>query len=213
MAVITMVVSLACQSRPPSLPSAAPSAGIRPGTSVLFRFDTSTPGPVSEPFRVLSGSWTIESDPSAPTPPNVLCGKAAANAPAEITVPAPAFADLTYAVAFRLSGSGAGSIGLVFRRQNANSFYLVQAVPVSRSVVIGLQVGDLRRELNSALIPFPLGGWQEFSAQARGSNLSAFLNGQQVAQATDPTNSSGSIGLWIAAGGAACFDTVQATGL
>lgn len=195
-------------------PAPLPSpTGVRPGTSVAYGFDTEGIGPIGAPFSVLAGAWRIQAQAGAPSPPAALCHPAPASTAAAMSLPSPAYADLTLSVSIEPLAAGAGTAGLRLRVQSNGEAYLIVANAGNGSVSIGIERGTRFTPLVRQAAPVQTGQWQELSAQARGTALTAFLNGRRVAQVSDSRFARGGIGLWAGVGAAVCFDNLMATGL
>ena len=97
-------------------------------------------------------------------------------------------------------------VGLVARAQNTSNYYFLALGSTGR-VDIGKRVSGGNSVLASGVASVPIGTWATLRLEANGASLRAFVNGTQVASATDATFGAGRIGL-VASFASAAFDDV-----
>jgi len=200
---LILVIS-ACEGRPVVIyQSAAPNA-----SAASWSFDSDAAGTIPTGAEVFSGSWSVRAEPDAPSKPNALCQTGNAEFPA-IALSANVYADLTVTVRFKpISGGVDQAAGIIFRVQDKDDYYILRANALEANVNLYKYAGGRRSGIKEGSARVASGQWQELRVQVSGDRMRGFLNGQQVAEATDSAYRAGRIGLWTKADSLTCFDDV-----
>ncbi|HVC30922.1 MAG TPA: hypothetical protein VND24_07025 [Steroidobacteraceae bacterium] len=209
--VAAVLFASACRGAGGQQTSRTATPAVPPGTSVGFGFDAATAGPAAGRYAVTGTLWALRPEAGAPSAPNAVCRVSPNASDATLLVASPNYADLTDSVS--LKPLEAGGSGLIVRARDARDYYLVAADAAAGTISIEVARNGTLHTLSRVDAPVQPNTWQELSAQVRGTEITAFLDGRGLAHAHDTAFASGGIGLWSAPGASACFDNLMATGL
>ncbi|MCA1813570.1 MAG: hypothetical protein LC624_06425 [Halobacteriales archaeon] len=174
---------------------APPPAGAG-GVRVLASFDRAPPGPLGS-WDARGGTWSVEANGSAPSPPNLVLGQPPAGEPGVLLVPGQSYADVDVSV--NVSGPG----GVAFRFSNG-SYVGVVYDPATHTLTVGHRAPG--SSVLDGRIDWPVSGaWVTVSAHVRGTRATIFLGAAQALVADVPAGE-GQAGMLVAAQGAARFD-------
>ncbi len=173
-------------------------------------------GPPPPEFVVVLGNWQVETESTAPSPPNALRQKGAfavGDFPRAL-VKDLTFADLTMQVRCRMeSGNTDQACGLVLRAQDGCNYYVARANAKEGNTRFYLSVNGRRTQIGpTAATPLVPGTWYTLKVIAKGSDLTISLDGAQVVAFKDTTFARGKIGLWTKADSVTAFDALEASG-
>jgi hypothetical protein len=181
------------------------------GQTEEWNFDKDAIGKPPDGAEVFSGAWAVRAESDAPSAPNALCQTATADFPA-LALSGKVYTDLELSARFKpTAGKDDQAAGLIFRVQDANNYYILRANALEDNVILFCYASGSRSTLKTGSARVPSGQWQELRAEANGSRLRGFLNGQLVVEATDETFKAGRVGLWTKADSVTCFDDVKVT--
>jgi hypothetical protein len=161
------------------------------------------------------GKWAIVSDPSAPSPPNVL---------AKISVPrsgsdysllgisdSPTVGNARVSVMFKLisNATNDASAGLVIRLQDSSHYFVLMADSYnSRFSFCRADTGKiLCTEDKNADIA--IGQWHNITADVSTQGVAGYLDGTLLLQRYDAHYQDGQIGLWTKGDSQVYFDNLQ----
>jgi hypothetical protein len=178
-----------------------------------WSFDEAAAGSLPSDFISILGNWAAESDPTAPSAPNVLRQTGAfknADFP-RVIVKSLTFTDLTVRVRCRSeTGEIDRACGIVFRAKDSDNYYLTRANALEDNVRLYHVVNGDRQEFASADLAVTAGQWHTLEVTARGTKLGVAWDGRPVLDAIDATFTNGKIGLWTKADSVTAFDDLEA---
>jgi len=156
------------------------------------------------------GSWKVTSDPSAPTPPNVLgLSTQADNKTFNLAIAdKTAFKDVDLRVRIRAdSGEKDQGGGLIWRCRDENNYYICRVNPLEDNYRLYRVVGGKREQLASADVKAEAGRWYGVRVVMSGDRMVCYFDGEKVLEAKDGTfKDAGKIGLWTKADASSSFD-------
>jgi len=175
-----------------------------------WTFDQDTVGALPAGFRPILGTWVVQPDPTAPSPPNVLAQTAQFRAglhfPRCLTQGVRA-ADLIAEVAFKpIAGENDQAGGLMFRVQDPDTYYVFRANLLDDLALFKSSEG-VRRALGRFQARDE--GWQRLKVEARGREIRCHWNDRLVIETEDPSVAEGGIGLWTIADSVSAFDDLS----
>jgi len=181
------------------------------GAQQRWDFDAIPDGGLPDGVEVVSGSWGVQPQADAPSPPKALCQSANARWPV-LLLSNDVYTDLDLSVRFKpISGREDQAGGLVFRAQDGGTYLLTRANALEDNVRLYTMRDDNRREIAGENRPVASGVWHELAVEVRGDRIRVRYDGEWVIDHQDPTFSAGRIGLWTKADSVTCFDDVVAT--
>ena len=204
-----MVFLTGCVGRVGAAPRYAPSDQSLPaGTQQRWDFDAIADGELPAGAEVVSGSWGVQPQSDAPSPPRVLCQSANARWPV-LLLSSDVYADLDLSVRFKpISGREDQAGGLVFRAQDGANYLITRANALENNVRLYTMRNDNRTEIAGANRPVVSGVWHELAVEVRGDHIRVRYDGEWVIDHRDATFTAGRIGLWTKADSVTCFDDV-----
>ncbi len=129
-------------------------------------------------------------------PSGELVYPAAADAPA----------DFDARVWVRTRVGGEESLGLAFRWQDAEHYYLARLNSRMNNVRLYRRAAAQWYLLDSRDLPVPVDRWHELDIRAQGTRLVVGLAGDLLLEAEDAAYAQGSLALWADPGSSGCFD-------
>jgi MFS family permease len=201
-----------CVGRLGGRPRYTPGDQSRPaGAQQRWDFDTIADGELPDGVEVVSGSWGVQPQPDAPSPPRVLCQSANARWPV-LLLSSDVYADLDLSVRFKpISGREDQAGGLVFRAQDGGTYFITRANALENNVRLYTMRNDNRTEIAGANRQVASGVWHELAVEVRGDHLRVRYDGEWVIDHQDSSYTAGRIGLWTKADSVTCFDNVVVT--
>jgi Domain of Unknown Function (DUF1080) len=211
-AIVLMVILSGCVGRVGAAPRYAPSDQSLPaGAQQRWDFDAIADGELPVGVEVVSGSWGVQPQPDAPSPPRVLCQSANSRWPV-LLLSNDVYTDLDLSVQFKpISGREDQAGGLVFRAQDGGTYFLTRANALENNVRLYTMRSDNRSEIAGANRQVASGVWHELAVEVRGEHIRVRYDGEWVIDHQDPSFSAGRIGLWTKSDSVTCFDDVVAT--
>jgi hypothetical protein len=184
---------------------------VTPGDVTEWAFDADPVGGLPPGVEVYDGSWSVQAEADAPSPPHVLRQSGTATFPA-LCLGDKLYADLDMTVRFKpVSGKTDQAAGIVFRVQDRHNYYILRANALEDNVNLYVFAGGKRSQIRGASAKVAAGQWHELRVEAVGDRLKGYLNGQLLVEATDATFAAGKVGLWTKADSVTCFDDVRVT--
>ena len=184
-----------------------------PARTYRWSFDDAAAGALPADYISVLGDWTVASEPTAPSPPNVLRQTGAYKNPdfPRVLVKGLTFTDLTLRVRCRPEkGDIDRACGLMFRATDSDNYYLTRANALEDNVRLYRVVNGDRKEFAGADLKVTSGEWHTLEVTAQGNKLEVSWDGRMVIQASDTTFAKGKVGLWTKADSVTAFDDLEA---
>jgi len=192
------------------------------GQQLVYNFDSDAVGQMPAKFhsaRTGQGSeskWTVMSDPSAPSKPNVVAQTSTDTTDYRfplLIADEGSFRDLDISVKFKaVGGSVDRAGGLVFRLKDANNYYIVRANALEDNYRLYHVVNGRRVQFAGANFKVSSGTWHELRVEAAGNKFICYYDGAKKIEATDDTfKDAGKVGLWTKADSVTYFDDLKIT--
>lgn len=171
------------------------------------------------------GTWKIQTDPSAPSPRNVLAqtdDDATSYRFPVCVIDGVAATDLDLSVRFKpISGSVDQAAGLVWRYRDKDNYYIVRANALENNVVLYKVENGKRIDLDpkgAGLFAYgkkarvPSGAWSTLRVVAKGPLFETYLNNDKLFDVEDSTFAGpGQVGVWTKADSVTYFDDLKAS--
>ena len=177
-----------------------------------INFDDATPGaPPSGWAATKTGKgepkWTIETDDTAPSKPNVLKQSGEATYPICLKNDSK-LQDGFVEVKFKaVSGKEDQAAGLIWRAKDADNYYVARANALEDNVTIYHTVNGKRTEKKRLKTKVTPGEWHRLRVDFRGNQYDVTLDGKPALQWQDDTfKDAGTVGLWTKADSVTLFD-------
>ncbi len=195
------------EPNPQSIPQVDPRT--RPTAVAHWTFDADRTGSAPQGAEALSGTWTVQGAPDAPTQPNALC-QTGTTGSSVIALANTVYTDAVLTARFKpASGEPSPTGGLAFRVQDAKNYYQALVDPRDGKVSLQKYVNGQSSTIKQGQAQIQPDQWQELRAELVGNRLRIFLNGQSVIEVSDGTFKNGMAGLGAPAGSAICFDDAE----
>ncbi len=151
--------------------------------------------------------WTVESDASAPSKPNVLKQSGAGTFPWCVRLKT-SIEDGFVEVKFKaLAGTEDRAGGVVWRWKDADNYYVARANALENNVSLYYTEAGRRRTLKYADAPVPANTWHTLRVEFSGRRIRVALNGKTYIQLDDNHISGpGAVGMWTKADSVTAFD-------
>jgi hypothetical protein len=154
--------------------------------------------------------WSIESDPSAASKPNVLKQSGIGDFPWAVKKDTK-LADGYVEVKFKaLSGKRDQAGGVVWRWKDGDNYYVARANALENNVSLYYTEKGKRNTLKYVDAPVALNAWHVLRVEFRDKRIRVLLNGKQYIFMEDARISGdGAVGLWTKADSVTLFDDFQ----
>jgi hypothetical protein len=151
--------------------------------------------------------WTVEADPTAPSPPNVLRQSGSGTYP-WCVLKSTSFANGFVEVKLKpISGREDQAGGLVWRRTGADRYYVARANALEDNVSLYYTEGGVRKTLKYVDAPVPRGQWHVLRVEFAGKHIRVLLDGVARIEMDDThIEGAGSVGVWTKADSVTAFD-------
>jgi hypothetical protein len=203
---VLSIVAVGCEGTPRVKYQAADKTAVA-GQPADWSFDRDEVGQPPAGAEVFGGTWEVRAEPDAPSKPNVLCQTATHEDFPAVRLGTGVYADVTATVRFKpVSGKDDQAAGIIFRVQDRDNYYIARANALEDNVILFRYASGKRSTLKEGSVKVPSGQWQELKVEVQGNRFRAYLNGQQVVEATDDAYPAGGIGLWTKADSVTWFD-------
>jgi hypothetical protein len=203
----------ACSGRAGAAPQryAPADQSVSAGTQRVWSFDADAVGALPSGAEVVSGSWGVQPQADAPSPPNTLCQSANARWPV-LLLSGDVYTDVDLSARFKpIAGREDQAGGLVFRAQDGGTYFITRANALENNVRLYTMRADNRTQIATADRPVASGVWHELAVEVRGDHIRVRYDGEWVIDHQDASFSAGRVGLWTKADSVTCFDDVVAT--
>ncbi len=151
--------------------------------------------------------WAVESDASAPSPPNVLKQSGSGTYPWCVNKVA-AIADGFVEVKFKpISGREDAAGGLVWRWKDGDSYYVARANALENNVSLYYTQGGRRITIKYVDAPVAQNQWHTFRTEFSGKKVTISLDGKPYITVDDEHIAGpGGVGVWTKADSVTAFD-------
>lgn len=151
--------------------------------------------------------WTVETDATAPSKPNVLKQSGKATYPVCIKDDSSLKDGFVEAKFKPVSGKEDQAGGLIWRAKNANNYYITRANALEDNVTIYHTINGRRTEKKRTEMKVTSGEWHTLRVDFQGNHFTVTLDGKQAIDWTDETfKDAGKVGLWTKADSVTLFD-------
>lgn len=185
-----------------------------------LNFDGSAAGAPPDGFTLtMTGrgqpKWTVETEPTAPSKPNVLKQSGQATFPVALkndTSIRDGFVEVKFKA---MAGSEDRAAGLVWRAKDADNYYVVRANALEDNVVLYKTIKGVRSSLDivgrkggyGVNVPVPSGQWHTLRCEFAGTRFKVTYDGNPLFEVEDAAiKDPGMIGLWTKADSVTLFD-------
>jgi hypothetical protein len=154
--------------------------------------------------------WTVESDASAPSKPNVLKQSGEGTFPYCVKKDA-SIRDGFVETKFKpVSGNEDQAGGIVWRFKDGDNYYITRANALEDNVTIYHTVAGRRVSFKSVNTKVASGEWHSLRIDFKGAHFIVTFDGKAVIEASDSTFSeAGAVGVWTKADSVTLFDDFQ----
>lgn len=165
------------------------------------------PGWVAGVTGAGSPKWSVETDASAPSKPNVLKQSGEGDYPWCVKKDA-ILKDGFVEVKFKpLSGREDQAGGIVWRWQDGDNYYIARANALEDNVTIYHTVKGSRRAFKNVDMKVTPNAWHRLRVDFAGNRFKVTFDGKVVIEATDDTfKTAGAVGVWTKADSVTSFD-------
>ncbi len=154
-----------------------------------------------------TGSWAVEDDPSAPSPPRVLRQTGRGTFPwavKEGTDVADGFVEVKLKA---ISGKEDQAGGVMWRWKNGDTYYVARANALEDNVSLYYTMNGRRNTIKYVKAPVTRDTWHTLRVEFNGSLIKVSLNGKTYIEEKDRhITGGGSVGLWTKADSNTAFD-------
>jgi hypothetical protein len=158
--------------------------------------------------------WTVEADPGAPSPPNVLKQSGSGTFPWCVK-PGTSFVDGTVEVKFKpISGREDQAGGVVWRWKDGDTYYIARANAAENNVSLYHTEKGRRMTIKYVNAPVAGGAWHALRVEFKGTRIRVLLDGKAYIELDDSHIAGpGAVGVWTKADSVTAFDdfTYQST--
>ena len=154
-----------------------------------------------------SPKWSVETDDTAPSKPNVLKQSGSGDYPWCVKKDV-SLKDGYVEVKFKpVSGNEDQAGGLIWRWQDGDNYYIARANALEDNVTIYHTVKGIRRSFKSVKLKVTSNQWHALRIDFAGPEFKVTFDGKVAIEAADDTfKESGAIGVWTKADSVTLFD-------
>jgi hypothetical protein len=174
-------------------------------------FDQDKPGTVPAGWSCgVTGTgsprWVVDSEPSAPSAPNVLRQSGSGTFP--WCVKNASLADGFVEVKFRAEkGRQDQAGGVVWRWKDGDNYYVARANALENNVSLYYTESGRRKTIKYVDAPVPRNTWHTLRVEFAGTRIKVLLNGKAYIEAQDDHMAgAGAVGVWTKADSVTAFD-------
>jgi len=151
--------------------------------------------------------WKVESDPAAPSKPNVLKQSGSGIFP-WCVIQNVSIADGFVEVRFKpLAGNEDQAGGIVWRWKDSNNYYVARANALEDNVTIYHTIEGSRRQFENVNMKVAPNQWHSLRVEFVGNRFKVLLDGRLVLEASDDAfKDAGAVGVWTKADSVTAFD-------
>ncbi len=189
------------------------AAGVSAAQPVGFDKDRAGSPPVDWTCGVTGRGtprWSVEADPTAPSPPNVLMQSGSGDFPWCVRT-GTAILDGSVEVKFKpVRGREDQAGGVVWRWKDGNHYYLARANALENNVSLYYVEGGSRKTLQYVDAPVAPNAWHVLRVEFQRTRMNVRLDGKAVIEFDDAHISGpGAVGVWTKADSVTAFDDFQ----
>jgi len=186
------------------------AAGVSVAQTVNFDKDPTGVAPADWTCGVTgrgSPRWTVELDPGAPSPPNVLMQSGAGDFPWCVRTGI-AILDGFVEVKFKpIRGREDQAGGVVWRWKDGKNYYVARANALENNVSLYYTEGGARKTLKYVDTPVAPNAWHVLRVEFRGTRINVLLDGKAAIEFDDAhILGAGAVGVWTKADSVTAFD-------
>lgn len=154
--------------------------------------------------------WTVETDATAPSKPNVFKQSGVGDFPWAVKSDA-RLSDGYVEVKFKaLSGKRDQAGGVVWRWKDGNNYYVARANALENNISLYFTEKGRRNTLRYVDAPVPLNVWHVLRVEFRGTQIRVLLNGKAYIEMEDARIAGdGLVGVWTKADSVTVFDDFE----
>jgi hypothetical protein len=180
-------------------------------------FDLYQNGSIPQGFSEMSTdqktSWMVQSEPSAPSKPNVLV-KVPLNDTADMHLQIipdfPTTDNANVTMKFKIvSGEKAKSVGMIIRFIDQKHYFVLMADSMNNRLSLCKQTPDYLICNYDKQVTITSGEWHEMHAIISSQGIAGFFDNQLLIRSNDHNYSNGAIGLWTKKDTSAYFDDLK----
>jgi len=154
-----------------------------------------------------TGYWAVNSDPSAPSAPNVFTQLGSGTFPwavKEGTTVSDGFVEVKFKA---ISGKEDQAGGVMWRWKDGNNYYVARANALENNVSLYYTANGRRNTIKYAKAPVPLNAWNTLRVEFTGNVIKVSVNGKTYIEEKDNhITGTGAVGLWTKADSITAFD-------
>ena len=193
-----------------TMASSVLAAGVAVAQTVTFDKDPSGVAPADWTCGVTgrgSPRWTVEPDPGAPSPPNVLMQSGAGDFPWCVRT-ATSILDGFVEVKFKpIRGREDQAGGVVWRWKDGKNYYVARANALENNVSLYYAEGGSRKTLKYVDAPVASNAWHVLRVEFKGTRINVLLDGKAAIEFDDVhISEAGAVGVWTKADSVTAFD-------
>ena len=151
--------------------------------------------------------WTVEADPTAPSPPNVLKQSGSGTFP-WCVLKASSISDGFVEVRMKpLTGREDQAGGVVWRWKDGNHYYVARANALENNVSLYYTEGGSRKTIKYVDAPVARNEWHTLRVEFAGTHIKVILDGTPRIDLDDRhIDGAGAVGVWTKADSVTLFD-------
>lgn len=173
----------------------------------VWNFDSDSVGKSPKGFKVLSGKWIVQSEPTTASSPNVCAQISTSEMWPTMILENGNYKDCTLSVRFRtISGAEDRAAGIVFRYKDQGHFYVFRANEVEDNLILFKFVGGKREKIIETNMHITHDDWHRIKVQCIGDKITCYFDGETEIDVKDDFYREGKIGLWTKADSVTYFD-------
>jgi hypothetical protein len=175
-------------------------------------FDSDKPGGVPAGWLCgMTGTgqprWTVETDDTAPSRPNVLRQSGTATFPWCVEERASVLDGFVEVKLKPVSGRQDQAGGVVWRWKDANNYYVARANALENNVSLYYTANGRRHTLKYVDAPVPVNTWHTLRVEFHGPDVRVLLDGKTYIETSDThITAAGRVGVWTKADSVTAFD-------
>jgi len=154
-----------------------------------------------------SPKWTVETDPTAPSKPNVLMQSGSGTFPwcaKKDVAPGNGFVEVKFKP---IRGKEDRVGGLMWRFKNGDNYYVARANALENNISLYRTTGGSRRTIRYIDAPVPADQWHRLRVEFSGTRIKVSLDGKQYIDLDDQhIAGAGGVGVWTKADSVTAFD-------
>ncbi len=154
-----------------------------------------------------TGSWAVNPDSTAPSPPNVFTQGGHGTFPWAVREGV-ALSDGFVEVKFKaISGKEDQAAGVMWRWKDGNNYYVARANALENNVSLYYTANGRRNTIKYVKAPVPLNKWHTLRVDFTATTIKVSLNGKvYIDEKDNHITGTGAVGLWTKADSVTAFD-------